>query len=516
MPRIRTYTSEGHGADAAAGATAGAAFGVGQDVRRGLSSIAQGLGDVGHGFEVAHDHDVQQEHAKASIALSNFATERDQAWDEALRTADPTDTGLADWFHQDTDQKLASLQSSLGLETTEAQRTFDVAAADFKHGMFVKAAGDQSRLAGIASTSALLTTGSQTAELARRNPAGLDDYLKLQHTLVAGQIGAHGLSTEAALPLMQKLDEQTAHAAFQGMAEKDPAAALAALQAGTFDKYTEGRGESWQREAEAVQRSQTHQAAADEVARVKANKAAANQAATQITASTIDAQGNVHLPQDYYKNIQQLAQMPDVDPSLPRSMMAAGRAITSAEQKGQAATSDPETYAGFQLRMAGQPEAPDALSQQEIFQARAEGRLSDKDMGFFLRWQKTLESDPRARAQHQAFTTFLKGYKAFITKSNMIAPDAIGDQRFYQFSVDKWSQYQAAIASGKSPDDLLDPKSRDFIGRDIQRYQTTLQQGTAAITQQATGGVAPLPPVPAAAARQPNESIAAYLKRTGG
>lgn len=517
MPRIRSYTNDVN-APQASGQQAAAAAGAASSIREGeqsaIGSITRGIGQVGQAVE---QHNAMAETSKLAADIAAIQAQLTVDWNDTVQTADPNDHELAERFRTErVEPALAAIGENIS--TTQGRDLYDRSVAGIRAHMLTTTAADQSTLAGKAAIVNASTVLNQTSSAAYADPAGIHNYMALLDTTLSGMTGLNGMSTTERAAFRAKAQEQIALAAVQGAAERNPQATRERLAAGDYSQWLDGPTTArMQNFADTVERGQIAQVKADQAEALRANKANAERVANEITAATIMPDGTMHMPQDYFAQVQKLAMMPDVDPSLPRAMISAGRALA----KQDVATSDPDTYLDF-LDRAGRGQ----LTMQEIFQARGEGRLTNKDYSFMLRWQKELASNPERREQQRNLNQFFSGMKAFITKSNMLVADAEGNQRYSEYVRAMSPRYWAGVSAGQKPEDLF----KQFQA-DIRRYQIPMSVSTERLTSGIERPNAPLPPIgmgsPAEAvgtagvpthvapARKPGESADAYLKRAG-
>lgn len=104
----------------------------------------------------------------------------------------------------------------------------------------------------------------------------------------------------------------------------------------------------------------------------------------------------------------------------------------------------------------------------------------------------------------QAEAEFIRNVRPQLDKSTMNSIDQGGGERVQSFTSYLRDAANAANKAGKDPYKLLDPRSPDYVGKDIPRFQTPAQRTAAGISDKLN----------AAMARRPNETPAQYLERT--
>lgn len=516
MPAIRQYTAtetvRADDAQASAAAQAGAA--TAQAYGSIGTSIGGAVKELGGAIT---QRETNAETSKLSADLATANADLTVEWQKL--TQDPeamNDPELATRFIRDrVEPTLGAIRENL--ETGAAQNLYERSAAGIRANLFVAASADQSSLAGMAAVHQANTVVNQVSSAAMANPAGFEGNLALLRTSIDGLSGIDRMAPAARAKMLEEGESAVAFATVRGMAQRNPAAARQEIESGRFNTWLDANKQAQLRNyADEIERDQKNQAAADEAARIKANKAQADTFANQITASMIGDDGSIHVGPETFAAIRSLTQMPDVEPSLGRAMRSMALAATKADPP----LSDPGTYLDFLDRL-GRGDVP----MQEIFQARGESRLNNKDFSFMMQWAKSLTASPERRTQQQTLNTFFGGMKAYITKSNMLVSDADGNQRYSEYVRDHSARYWDGLAKGRTSEDMF----KEFQA-DVPQYQ----QPMARSQERMIGGIrfpnAPLPPsAPGAATvmgaaasphlappRAKGENAASYLARTQG
>lgn len=80
---------------------------------------------------------------------------------------------------------------------------------------------------------------------------------------------------------------------------------------------------------------------------------------------------------------------------------------------------------------------------------------------------------PEGEAESSMKRTFLTAARSEITgaSAHMGIQDPKGDEQFLKFQAQFWPQYEAGRAAGKAPADLLDPASKDYLGKAIGQFK---------------------------------------------
>lgn len=311
-----------------------------------------------------------------------------------------------------------------------------------------------------------------------------------------------------------------------GMADINPdAAAEDYRRKPQFAEYLGGEEISaLERYARVQQNNRRQDAEAAEVARKKAEKEAVNKELVKLEIDSLTEDGRLQVPSGYAERLTKIAMMPGADVGDIRAMKNGMDSIVKDEISGTTRASDPTMYEHLRTKLNN-----GTLTKPEVYQARADGLLSNTDTSMFSQAAEALSvEDPAGRQNEKLFNEFLEGNKKYITNSNPMQDtnDPNGDRRFMEFSQDTRVRYRAGLAAGKTPEQLLMPRSPDYIARDIGRYQTkfddSLKLRTDAI---GAGRMDPVAPVPEPGVGKPvvvedrtrraGESMEDFKKRIG-
>lgn len=158
---------------------------------------------------------------------------------------------------------------------------------------------------------------------------------------------------------------------------------------------------------------------------------------------------------------------------------------------------------------------------QPVYDAFINEKLNRTDFEFIRKEFNDMRT-PEGESLSVRKQQFIKSIKQSIDESNPLMGklDPSGSQQMYQFEIDLDRKVQEYRAAGKNPYDLLDPSKPDFMGKPeaLSPYQKTLQQSLRDQANRMTGAPgagSKVPTVAPAPQKNPNESIADYLKRTG-
>lgn len=424
---------------------------------------------VNNAIEVVNSHLEQNEVGKLSADFATAQADLTAQWNDTARKADPNDHEVASRFMNDVVKpRLAKMGESL--YTSRAQDMYQKASAGLQADMFQKSTADQATLAGNAAIVNLDTVKNQLSQTARLDPSSFKSSLAMANLTTEGLVQSYGLPRDKAMQMGVGIRADIAKSAFFGMADKNPTAALAALNSGQFAEYFDGvTAKSMQTYAEEQQRAGIADARAQEAEQKRQQKEAYDSNMAKLQVSTVNPQtGMPQIPPGYFKQLAQVGMMPQAEAGSIRSMQEWGRTVIDDQAKGTPVFTDANTYENFSQRLMLPPGDPNALEARDIYAARTAHILSDKDTNFFLEAQKHLNSDPGKREADRQFNFFLSTQKAAFTGSNQFTGfrDPKGDAKYYQFATAARDQFEAAYSQGGDAwKKVLQPGDPNFVGK---------------------------------------------------
>lgn len=485
-----------------------------------LGNTAQMIGDV------VEKHYAQKDAADLAKQGADAFANLTQNWNETAASSDPNNPDTAEKWRQDALEPAlekigADVASKHGEEA--AQRLRDSLRMHFTE----KTVADQGTLAGLAVQSNLEQASNSLSNAVRSDPSSLNAAIGILDSAITSQVKSHGLDAVTATRIRTELFNKSANgiaeSALFGLAETNPEAAQKALDAGTFDKYFSSS------QMLAARKYVETQSKLVNTLEVKQNKEAADSEMATIQNTTIDPKnGELTIPKDYFSNVAQWAQRWARKPGAgetvaekSRTAIQFGRSIMDELERGKPAVDDPHTVEDFRQRVTLGQGDPNALTEEEVIQARANGMLSDRSYSFYKGAVSSLAKDPALRSAQRDFNTFLKGIKSSITNSNILmgTNDPTGDKQFLAFSQDAQAQFDSAYQKGGMAEarKLLDRNNPNSLWQQSARYQTNQKGAMDSLQSRIQGGGNFIPaPASAAPARIKGESAAEYLKRTGG
>lgn len=197
----------------------------------------------------------------------------------------------------------------------------------------------------------------------------------------------------------------------------------------------------------------------------------------------------------------------------PEKVRALSAWLEHAATQKPAVVDEPTMYSDFVQRAVLPDGDPRKLTQNEIFLAAAAGKITPQHVNMFQEQIKP-DADPGMKQLDKDMALFMEDHKAQFKASDALAGSAnpIGDHDFWQFQRYVEGLKQSMLARGLKPAEvdaqLLDPKSRAFIGAHIAAFKQNHLSGPDHIAAIAASRQPPAPataagPAPAAPAVAP-------------
>lgn len=499
--------------------TEGAYQKVGQELGSGIASMGEAY------VKVKTQQDISHGLAASAQMLSANTT----AWNQTINAADPNDHSTGEkWLKESLEPQLSNFVDAFS--TQEGREWATQHAAQIRNHFVEKVTADQAIQAGQAAVQNYHDTVRGLSDMSLQDPTSMTMSLGLlDKTIDAIIAGNPNLTAEQAATIRGNLRDQgreeIGKGSFVGMARANPTAAMQAIQDGkfngVFDATTQnqmfGFAQTLKREAEADQRTQ-------EAEQRRQQKEAFEAKASSMEASLFDPQGNVTIPQNFYKDLTTMSLLPGADPGRIAALRSAAQTATKEQIEGTFQRTDVGTWNNLAGRIGLAPTDPNALTHTAVNQAYADGKLSKSDWTFLKQAVESARGDP---VLHQSLTQLnqaLERVKPLVGKSNMFGQlDQSGVANYAALHYDTVQRFQQLVAGGMSAPEaekvLEDPRDPRGIMAHLAQYQTNNKQGMANVHARVSGQGGPYNAAPANGfdkGRKPGESAADYLKRTGG
>lgn len=492
--------------------------------------ISGALHAAGEGAEAAYGA-IQQQNEIQDVSTLGADTAKatralDDAQKNALNSADPNNIHKAgeDFLNGDAEDIIQTVGANVS--TSRGRVLAAKAQSDLRLMATRTTAADVSNISGSVVRSNLVQSANTYSQLAHEHPEMMGTYKQLFEQDITNQIASHQLSPDDSAAVRDQVldgghkDIETATA--RGLIEKNPEMFGEAVGRGDFKNLSDGELDHLRSYSAEQQKALASQQRSDEAEALRQRKQEANTALSGVTTSTIQPDGSTKIPTGYYQSLAKIQeQYPDaIDPGQIRSAIDFGHTITKEAAEDTKPVTDPHTYEDFRHRLTLPDGDPKALTISDVYQARADGHLSDPDFNFFKGGVSSLSKDPLQRVADQQFNHFLTAMKSSITNSNALQGkmDPAGDQRYYNFSQQSRQLFDNVYKQHGNWQALLDPNNPAFLGKSLPKFQVDQKGAVSDLEGRINGSVGVVAPISLSkhVPRNPGESAAAYLARTGG
>ena len=143
-------------------------------------------------------------------------------------------------------------------------------------------------------------------------------------------------------------------------------------------------------------------------------------------------------------------------------------------QANKADVTDNRVFINTFNRIHAAPGAKDAITSPDQLYPLVGHGLSITDMA-----RLRAEVEGKNQPEGEMLKNFKKMAQDQIDASTLFGKDQVGAENFYKWNVYFDQQFAEQRKAGKSPHDLLDPTSKDYLGKTISGFTRTLAQQTA-------------------------------------
>lgn len=478
MPNIRTYESDTRAPTAdQAGSEAYEIEGrhiEGAYATAG-NSIGGGLKQLGGEIQ---QHDEMQDTSTNSVqgasAFADLSTKLSQA--SAAAAADPSN---AEKHFSDFQQAMEDTIGGIGQDssTTQGKENAERIQNTLREEFTRQTMGAQSLVQGQVVSNNLVQTKNNIAQAVSNNPTLLSSGIAMLQGTLEDQLKAHNLTPEENTRIRNEYGAPAAKdlgvAAFHTMAQNNPDAAVGALKSGQFAGMFSGAEiDTLTGYANAQSRAQTTAQKAAQEQQKQVDKDQFRQTTSALVGSFIQPDGSLAIPPDAPQQIIKASIMPGAEPGEIRSLADMTKTILADQEKGVKAVTDPETFASFGPKMLN-----GTLSAQDVYNARNNGMLSDKDTSYFLSGMKNLEADPARKAAEKQFSDWANAQKPAFTKGSGLLgiADPHGTEKFNQFQQAAHAQFDQAYISKGDWQGLLSAKNPSYLGKQASQYMQNVK-----------------------------------------
>lgn len=428
----------------------------------GLRSIGQGMQNVG---QAMHKREEMREVTDVNNKLSKSQAEWENHWRETLNAADPGDGELAERFTKDFNDHIDQLGE--GLTTAGAKSFYQKNAAAMKAHFQKTAQAGQSHLAGVKAKTDITQSSEHLSSSLLTNPSYFKEGLAKQEMAIDALVDAGVLPRAKALEFKQQERGTQAKAAVRGWIKLNPEDAKEELKNGQWDSFLNG-DEKKQLFGEADQEIRARDI--EDARREKAQQEAAELQKTETQNQFLEQISNNELTVDDIMRS-------NLDPFGSGSKEQFMRMV-EARVKGDNKT-DPAVFNSIFERINLPDGDPNKITDEnDLNQFVIDNELNFEDLNK-LRGELQGKKTQAGSIESEMKNNFMKNVaKRKLTQSNdMIGlSDPIGDELYQQYLSYFMDEYEKQRQEGKSPNDLLNPASKDYLGNALQQFSRTPEQ----------------------------------------
>lgn len=458
---------------------------------------------------------------KVTEANANLAVDLQNV----IRTAKPGDKKAFEDYNKRVEETLAKIGEEA---STEGARSFYAEASTRIKGQLYKTSMDgQAELAGLAAVNHYESTLNNLSAATMAAPDSVQLQRDLHKQAVENLVLNEQLPRSKAEELLQRGDTALVTANIRGWAELNPTYAKQKLKSGEFDKElgAEGKlrldGEIDQairaKEIDAERRRAAQERALKESQRVTQNDLLQGLVDKKLTTqdimrSNLDAFGS--------GSKEQFLQL-----------------MKAANQPEERLKTDPATMISLFNRIHLPDGDPNKITDENYLNQFAGNGVSFPDLNR-LRDEFQGKGTAAGQVETDLKRQLFEIAKGKLTKTNPMVGfrDPVGDENLQRYMGYFFDEYKKQRAAGISPQELLTPGNKNYLGAQIEQYVRTPQQilrdavrrkpspgstlaGPQVSGTEAAGASTPTyraPQAPAPLPRQPGETPDAYLKRSKG
>jgi len=487
IPEFGVFTSDVAGAVTGRRATAADAGSA-----QGLLIAGQGIKSVGDAItRRATQSEISDLTAKMSEAQAQFTTQ----FQETFRTADPGDKTLTDNLMKGYDEHIAKIKE--GVRTNGGELYFQRTSAAQRSHFIQTAVAGQTELAGVKTRQDYIKVRNNLSSSLIDDPSAFE-LSRQQHNAGLDSLIEQGLPSKVAAQL--KTDGGTAlvKASIRGWIKNTPEEIKKDLKDGKWNKFIDG---DLKRQLMGEADQELRAGKVENERQRRESKRLKEEQQMVIQNDLLGKMNDKSLTKDDIMNSQ-------LDPFGSGSKQQFLNMMNKEEAKVDPVTFN-ELFARINLP-DGDPNK--LLNENELnaFVGRGLDYQSINQLRNEIQGTRTIEgkraSDLKKSVMDEARRQLIKIDP--ITKQ----ADPDGSTSFQAFTSFFLNEYDRLIREGKTPEQLTDPNSKDYLGKEIFKYKKTPME----IIRSRVRGFMQKSNAPAAVPKNEDESAADYLKRIGG
>lgn len=463
MPNIREYTNKidkltpsdkGTGAMAdLAQSQATAGYRSAQMIRGAGNEIGGAISESRHAIVNAREAFVVQPELSKGAALGvGLTADLTREWNEIASKADVNDNSIAEKFRVERLEPAIEKFRS-GFQTSEGQKWADKFGNNVTEHMNNRFMTDGAARAGAAVKSNFEKMENDLSTAAIADPTNMKFLMKTAEDGVKTVVGSTpGLTPEMGAKLgtqlLQSMQKTIAQSTIVAMGQKNPDAAIKAIERGDFKEWLNGSEEL--KYLQQMKRLNTSEARAARQERRDTITDNANKASNGIVLSTITPDGQIRIPANYFKAIHdQFGDLTEANPAMVRALIEYGEKELNRDRNVKIAT-DPEVYSSLSNDLVA-----GTLTLEKLLKAKNAQTLSNENFNELHANMNALKNDT---LNGEGYKASLDAAKASLTYAMPGLPgkDPKGLANYAGFLNRFTAEYMKAKSSGNLQANALD------------------------------------------------------------
>jgi hypothetical protein len=449
MPRIREYVSQSNNQGDIPGRRATVS-----DFSTTPDNAGQGLLE---GSALVMKAVEQQEVSDIDAKMAKARAEWTVKLQERAASSPPGDMSFASKFNEDFASYLSEMGG--GVQTGAGRKAFKANAANLGAHFSERAGLYQIQSAGLKAKQDYSVALDANRNTVLNDPTQFDSILKSMDSALDNPSGPYAQMPAAARDeLRTTTRKELALSTAQGVIRLDPELGLKKLKDGDWDAYLDADKKfALEKNAEVGIQGKRIEAERVERAREKAEQKAQEATGNAFVAKLITdptslsakdiAQSNLKWEDKWrFNTMLETAIKPDAIKTDPKVMLDLWTRVHLPDGAEGKITKEEDVESMFGKGLS--------LPDVNALRSEIQGRRTDDGR---------LESDLKEN--------FLKQARAFISDSNQFFKDPKGDENVYKFMAGFFPKYLDGRRAGKTPQQMLDPDSPDYLGRDMAKYR---------------------------------------------
>jgi hypothetical protein len=422
----------------------------------GLSNLASGVGQLG---DVMGTRATQNEVSGLGADLAKLRGDQVNKWRDTLANADPNDDSLVDKFMAEYDAEYEKLQDKASTGT--GSRFLQQSGSVLRQNLLTNAVQGKTQLAITKIKTEWETSLNSYGAALRTNPADLQSTLTQLYLQIDHLADTTDLTRKEALLLRQEGEKHLFKMSYLGHIDINPGRALKALESGRDDAQLGGDLKGW-----LLNKAKKKLRDNDLQSRLNAKKEA--DALKQEQRKIQDT-----FLEKFVKGDLSIKEVVDskLEPFGSGSQNQFRIMLSSGASKGSSSS-----FRMLLKRINLDHDDPSRLwESKEIVDALAGGKINTTEANELYRYLEGTKT-PEGIAVHKLKKLTMDSAEQLIAKNRWGIPNSFGTDEFKQFVIWFNAEFDRLTREGKSPIQLLDKNSPDYLGKQILRFVKPLKE----------------------------------------